>query len=258
MASTAWLDRTTRPSSQRTTTSSVAVAVDGDRTRALQQLDAALEEVVLEHRRHLRVLGRQHLLARRRRGSPSTPNEENMCTNSTPVTPDPTTVMLVGNSLRRVAVAGGEDAVAVGVAPVGDARPRAGRDERGVGADHLEPVDGRRSRRCAGRGEPRRAGDHAHALALQQLRGAGLQVRLDALDPRRQRVGVDLGVVSSRPIPRNGAGRSSPRRWRSSSSTGCSRGGGRRRRSGRARPSSPRRRTGRRTWRRCCRRGRRR
>ena len=65
-----------------------------------------------------------------------------MCTNSTPVTPDPTTVTLVGELLGRVAVTGREDAVAVGLAPLRDARPRAGRDEGDVEADLLGAVDG--------------------------------------------------------------------------------------------------------------------
>ena len=93
------------------------------------------------------------------------PSDENMWTNSTPVTPEPMTVMLLGDHLRRVAVAGGEDAVAVGLAPVGDARARSGGDRA------------RRRTRCARRpsapstctrvraGEPGGAHDHAHALA---------------------------------------------------------------------------------------------
>ena len=72
------------------------------------------------------------------------PNDENMWTNSTPVTPEPTTVMLSGKILRRVAVAGGEDALAVGLAPVGDARPRAGGDEdrrrRAIGSTRRSAV----------------------------------------------------------------------------------------------------------------------
>ena len=70
----------------------------------------------------------------------SAPNDENMWTNSTPVTPDPTTVTLFGEHLGRVAVAGGQDAVAVGFTPVGDPRARARRDQGGVELDRLDAV----------------------------------------------------------------------------------------------------------------------
>ena len=59
--------------------------------------------------------------------------------------------------------------------------------------DPLGAVDRRRPRPSCGptkRAVPR---DHAHALALQQPGRAVLQVRLDPLDARRQRLGVDLG-----------------------------------------------------------------
>ena len=50
-----------------------------------------------------------------------------------------------------------------------------------------------------------------------------LEVRLDPLDARRQRLGVDRRRSPARaPSRSTGAGSSSPRRWRSSSSTGCS------------------------------------
>ena len=104
--------------------------------------------------------------------------------------PDPTIVTLSRELLRRVAVAGREDAVAVGLAPLGDARPRAGRDEGDVEVDLLGSVDrvDLDGVRCH---EARRAGDHAHALALQQPARPRVQVRLDPLDARRQRFGVD-------------------------------------------------------------------
>ena len=41
----------------------VAVTLDRDRPGTLQQVHAALQEVVLEHRGDLRILQRQHLLA---------------------------------------------------------------------------------------------------------------------------------------------------------------------------------------------------
>ena len=61
--------------------------------------DAALEEVVLEDGRDLGVLGRQHLLAADTTSVTLAPNDENMWTNSTPVTPEPMTVTLVGKHL---------------------------------------------------------------------------------------------------------------------------------------------------------------
>ncbi len=99
IASTAWVERTTRPSSQRTTTVSPAPYPSVcSPSRSIDSARAPLSS----------------LTPRRRKSSSSTaatsgslpgstcwrdttsvtlaPNEENMWTNSTPVTPDPMTV----------------------------------------------------------------------------------------------------------------------------------------------------------------------
>ena len=49
--------------------------------------------------------------------------------------------------------------------------------------------------------EPRRTADQADALAPQQLDDAVLEVGLDPLDRERERLGVDLGLACSRPMP---------------------------------------------------------
>jgi hypothetical protein len=94
--------------------------------------------------------------------------------------------------LRRVAVAGREDAVAVGLAPLGDAGTRAGGDERGVERDPLRALDARhldlvRADEAGG------AAEDADALALEQLGRRLAQVVLDAFDAGGQGPGVDLG-----------------------------------------------------------------
>ena len=62
MPSRAWLPRATRPSSQRTATSS-SVTLDRLGPGPLEQADPPAQEVVLEDRRDLGVLLGQHLLA---------------------------------------------------------------------------------------------------------------------------------------------------------------------------------------------------
>jgi hypothetical protein len=76
----------------------LVVALDRLGPGALEQLDAAAHEVVLEHGGDLGVLAGEHLLAADDERDLRLPSDENMWTNSTPVTPDPTTVMLSGNT----------------------------------------------------------------------------------------------------------------------------------------------------------------
>ena len=155
MASTACVDSIDRPSSQRTITRSVS----GRRSMA-----SARAPINSFTPRRMNSASSTAATSGSLPGSTcwrlttsvtAAPNIENMCTNSTPVTPDPTMVTLFGKHLGRVAVAGGQDAVAVGLAPVGDARARTRRHERGVELDRLDafgPVDLDRVRA----GEPRR------------------------------------------------------------------------------------------------------
>ena len=102
IASTACVERTTRPSLHRTTTPrprlGVRVALDGHGPRPLQQLHATAQEVLLEHRRDLGSFPGRTCWRETTRDTLA-PNDENMWTNSTPVTPEPMTVMLPGNTL---------------------------------------------------------------------------------------------------------------------------------------------------------------
>ena len=69
---------------------------------------------------------------------------------------------------RRVGLAGGEDAVAVGLAPVRDPGPAAGGDQDGVGLELLDAVVGL-GHHLVGALEPAGAADHPDALAVEQL-----------------------------------------------------------------------------------------
>ncbi|MEZ5256382.1 MAG: hypothetical protein R2705_05700 [Ilumatobacteraceae bacterium] len=76
----------------------VALALDRLGPGSFEGVEHRGAEVFLEDGCDFGVLARQHLLAADHQGHPA-PNEANMCTNSTPVTPDPTTVMLFGNTV---------------------------------------------------------------------------------------------------------------------------------------------------------------
>ena len=106
----------------------------------LSRRDAAGEEVLLEHGGDLGILGRQHLLARhdeRDVGAERREHVHELDAGDARADDRDAARELLG----RVAVAGREDAVAVGLAPLGDARPRAGGDEGDVEVDQLDPVD---------------------------------------------------------------------------------------------------------------------
>ena len=201
IASTACDERTTRPSSQRTTTRvGLVVALDRRRPRPLEQAHATGEEVVLEHGGDLGVLARQHLLARhdeRDLGAERGEHVHELDAGDTRADDRDAAREL----LRRVAVTRRQDAVAVGLAPLRDARARAGGDEGDVEVDQLGAVDvvdldlvrARRSAPC--RGSSARPGSAA-ARSCPCCRWC-----LDPLDARRQRLGVDLADACSRPIP---------------------------------------------------------
>ena len=107
--------------------------MDG-RPSALEQLHAALQEVVLEHRGDLGILLRQHLLAaddQRHLGAEAAEHVDELHAGDAGADDGD----VLGEDRRRVAVARGEDPLAVGRAPVGNARARAGGDQHGVGGD---------------------------------------------------------------------------------------------------------------------------
>ena len=119
----------------------LVVALDRHGPRPLEQAHAAGEEVRLEHGCDLRVLLRQHLLTRHDERHVGTERGEHVHE------------LDAGHAgsddrhaawelLGRIAVAGREDAVTVGLAPVRDARPRAGGDEGDVEVDPFRTVDG--------------------------------------------------------------------------------------------------------------------
>ena len=126
---------TLRPSSHSTSTES-STRVDGLRPRALEQLDAAREELVLEHRGDLGVLHRQHLLARHDERHLRAERAEHVGElDAGDARADDAEVL--GDLGRRVRLAGREDALAVDRRPVGDAGPRPGREHDEVGVELL-------------------------------------------------------------------------------------------------------------------------
>ena len=142
IASTAWLERTTRPSSQRITTSSPSRSIDSARA-PLSSLTPRLRKSSSSTAATSGSLPGSTCW-RLTTSVTFEPNDENMWTNSTPVTPDPITVTLGGDHLRRVAVARGEDAD----------RRRAG-TSRGCAAV-IRWRSGRRRTRCPRRRRRRR------------------------------------------------------------------------------------------------------
>ena len=111
-----------------------------------------------------------------------------MWTNSTPVTPGADHDHVLGDHLRRVAVARGEDALAVGLAP---SRGCAGREPVAIstasaGMTSLA-VDRGRPRPRAGRGSGPCPLISRTRWLSSSAGDAVLQAALDALDPVRQR-----------------------------------------------------------------------
>ena len=145
MASTACVERTDAAVVAAHDHVAVLVALDRLGPSALQQLDAAPQEVVLEHRRDLGVLAGSTCWRLTTSVTLAAERGEHVDElHAGDAGADDGDAL--GEDLRRVAVAGGEDALAVGLAPVGDARARAGGDERGV---ELDGARRRRARRPA-------------------------------------------------------------------------------------------------------------
>ena len=118
----------------------LVVAFDGRRPRTLEQADPAGEEVLLEHGGNLGILGRQHLLARHDQRDVGAERREHVHElDAGDARADDGDA--ARELLRRVAVAGREDAVTVGLAPLRDARTRTGGDQGDVEVDELGAVD---------------------------------------------------------------------------------------------------------------------
>src|SRR5205085_6629535 len=101
---------------------------------------------------------------------------------------------VLGNLGRRIGLAGGEDALAVGLGPVGDAGAAAGGHEDGVGLQLLDALVGLDDY-LVGALEAPGAQHHAHALALEEVDDRPVEVAFDvgqaSLDGRR----IELGQV---------------------------------------------------------------
>ena len=118
------------------------------RPRALQELDPARQELVLEHRRDLRVLQRENLLAGDDERHLRPERAEHVRElDAGDARPDDAQVLR--DLGRRVGLASGEDALTVDHGPVRDARAGAGREHDEVGRrDARSPSRWWRARRA--------------------------------------------------------------------------------------------------------------
>ena len=167
----------------------VAVLVHADGPRALEQLHPAPEQLVLEGGRHLGVLLGEDLLARddqRHRAAERREHVDELDAGDAGADHDE----VLGPDLGRVGLTGREDALAVDGGPLRDAGAAAGGEEDRVGVEPDVTVGGRHHHLVRA-GEPARAAEQLHALALEELGGLRLEAVLDRRDARSQHRGVD-------------------------------------------------------------------
>ncbi len=177
----------------------VAVTVDGRGAGTLQQAHSPTQEVVFQNSGDLGVFHRQHLLTAHDQGHLGAEAGEHVHELDTcDARADHGDARR--EDARRVAVAGDEDALAIGLAPLGYAGAGAGGHEHGVGRD--QPG--------AGLGghlhflwphHPGRAADQLDPLALQQSGRVALEMVLDVFDALGQPGDVDLGHLLLEPHP---------------------------------------------------------
>ncbi len=254
-ASTTCEPSTTRPSLQSTRTVS-PLRTMFDARAPLSSVHPALEERLLEHRRDLGVLHRQHLLARDDERH-LRPERVEHVGELHPGDPRPDDHDVRRDLGRWVRLTGREHALAVDRREVGYPRPGAGGDDDVVGFELLD----------AGRGldrdlvralEPGRSRGSAARPATRAGGGSTGAAGLDRLHPLAERLDVEGALGLQAHGVRAASARTARRRSRSSPSTGCSPRGVPHRRRCRARRASPRRRAWPRPWRTCSHRDRRR
>ncbi len=163
----------------------VALDVDADRPRTLEELHASREEVFFESSRDLGVLLRQHLLSAHDQGDLGPERREHVheldtCHTRSDDDQPP------GQLGRRVRVACREDATPVHRRPIGHARTAAGRQDDQIGVQFEQTV------RCLDHDvvwalQPRRAVHQPHALALEEVGDRMPQPLFDRVDPSPQR-----------------------------------------------------------------------
>ena len=119
----------------------VPIQVDALGPGPLQQPDAAAQQVVLEGRRHLGILGGQHLLAADDEGDPGPEGAEHV-DELHAGHPRSDHHQVGGHAARRIGLAGRENPLPVGLGPLGYPGPAAGGDDDGVGLDLLDAVVG--------------------------------------------------------------------------------------------------------------------
>ena len=97
-----------------------------------------------------------------------------------------------GNLLGWIAVTRGENALAVGLAPIRDPRPGTGGDEDGVGVETLRLAVGRHGNDGVRSVEGRRAPDEPHTLAHELIGDGRRQSVLDPDHTIAERFAVDV------------------------------------------------------------------
>ena len=105
-----------------------------------------------------------------------------MCTNSTPVTPDPHDHQMRGQFWRWVGITGGQNPYTVDRSPVGNPGSRTGRQDDHVGLEVLHTI-GCRDLDLVLRNQGPGTFDEANTLAGQQAGDRRFEPTLDVVDP---------------------------------------------------------------------------
>ena len=169
----------------------VALVVDPHGTGALEQLDAAAQELVLERGGHLRVLLGEDLLAGHDQGHGAAQRREHVH-ELDPGHARPDHDEVLGPVRRRIGVARGQHPGAVDRGPLREAGTAARGEDDGVGLQPQLAV-GPADRHLVLTREPAGASQQLDTLPLQELGRLRLEAVLDGVDPRPQDGGIHPG-----------------------------------------------------------------
>ena len=167
-------------------------AVTGDRPGPLQQADPPPEEVLLQHRRNLGVLGREDLLAAHDEGHRAPQRGEHVHELDTGH-PRPDDHQVLGQLGGRVGVAGAEDADAVPIGPGREAGPAPGAEQDGVRLEVAGSVVGL-GHHLVGSDQGARATHQVDVLAAQDAHRGLLQALLERDDAAAQAFEIEPAV----------------------------------------------------------------
>ena len=232
MASSAWLPAACGRRRSAGRHPAVVVAVDADRPGAL--VAGARRGAGSPPRAPRRPRGPWSAgpAGATRSASPREPKLANMWTNSTPVTPGTDHHQVLGHRRRRIGVACGQHPIAVGLRPVGDARPAAGGDHDRVGlegAARPSSVSATTVWSSTRRPVPRTSSTPWLSSSWRPERSRRSMIDVDPCPQRDQVDRRRLGDAEAHPVGAVDL-RRARRRWRSSPSTARSPTDSRRRR----------------------------